>query len=120
MSGHDYFRDFAYGDSGMIPWLLVAEMLCRSGTKLSALIDERMAKYPASGEINRTLADPTTVLQAIEDAYAPAALSVSHIDGLSSVTTVRQSRCCLWMLGNSGKPLLVIYCLGSIPVSSGA
>jgi phosphomannomutase len=83
MSGHHYFRDFAYCDSGMIPWLLVAELQCRSGKTLSALIDERVAKYPASGEINRQLAQPATVLQAIETAYAPAALCVSHVDGLS-------------------------------------
>jgi phosphomannomutase len=83
MSGHHYFREFAYCDSGMIPWLLVAELQCRSGKTLSALIDERVAKYPASGEINRQLAQPATVLQAIEAAYAPAALAVSHVDGLS-------------------------------------
>ena len=83
MSGHHYFREFAYCDSGMIPWLLVAELQCRSGKTLSELIDERIAKYPASGEINRQLAQPATVLQAIEAAYAPAALAVSHVDGLS-------------------------------------
>ena len=58
MSGHHYFRDFAYCDSGMIPWLLVLEMMCRTGQPLSALVAERMARFPVSGEINRRLAGP--------------------------------------------------------------
>lgn len=61
----------------------MAELQCRSGKTLSELIDERIAKYPASGEINRQLAQPATVLHAIEAAYAPTALAVSHVDGLS-------------------------------------
>ncbi|WP_166269560.1 phosphomannomutase [Marinobacter caseinilyticus] len=83
MSAHHYFRDFAYCDSGMIPWLLVAERLCRSGQTLSSLIDARIEAFPASGEINRTVADPTVVIKAIETLYQQEALSVNHIDGLS-------------------------------------
>lgn len=83
MSAHHYFRDFAYCDSGMIPWLLVAERLCQSGATLSSLIDERIEAYPASGEINRTISEPPRVIQAIEELYSPGALSVSHVDGLS-------------------------------------
>ncbi len=83
MSAHHYFRDFAYCDSGMIPWLLVAERLCQSGQSLSSLIDARIEAYPASGEINRTIQDPPKVIKAIEERYAPDALSVSHVDGLS-------------------------------------
>lgn len=83
MSAHHYFRDFAYCDSGMIPWLLVAERLCQSGQTLSSLIDARIEAYPASGEINRTIDDPARVIAAIEASYGPSAKQVSHIDGLS-------------------------------------
>ncbi len=83
MSAHHYFRDFAYCDSGMIPWLLIAERLCQSGQTLSSLIDARIEAYPASGEINRTINDPAKVIAAIESAYGPDAKSVSHVDGLS-------------------------------------
>ncbi|MEX2475325.1 phosphomannomutase [Marinobacter sp.] len=83
MSAHHYFRDFAYCDSGMIPWLLVAERLCQSGHTLSSLIDARIEAYPASGEINRTIADPAKVIAAIEAAYGAGAKSISYVDGLS-------------------------------------
>lgn len=83
MSAHHYFRDFAYCDSGMIPWLLVAERLCQSGQTLSSLIDARIEAYPASGEINRTIADPTRVIAAIEAKYGAEAKRVSHVDGVS-------------------------------------
>ncbi|WP_097462083.1 phosphohexomutase domain-containing protein [Mangrovitalea sediminis] len=83
MSAHHYFRDFAYCDSGMIPWLLVAERLSQSGQSLSSLIDERLVRFPASGEINRTLRDPARVLQRIEAVYGTDALAKQHIDGLS-------------------------------------
>ncbi|SFR61020.1 phosphomannomutase [Marinobacter daqiaonensis] len=83
MSAHHYFRDFAYCDSGMIPWLLVAERLSQSGQSLSSLIDARIEAYPASGEINRTIDNPPKVIQAIEEAYGPDAVAVNHIDGLS-------------------------------------
>ncbi|WP_336367928.1 phosphomannomutase [Marinobacter sp. C2H3] len=83
MSAHHYFRDFAYCDSGMIPWLLVAERLCQSGQTLSSLIDARIEAYPASGEINRTIADPPKVIAAIEAKYSVGAIKVSHVDGLS-------------------------------------
>ena len=83
MSAHHYFRDFAYCDSGMIPWLLVAERLCQSGQTLSSLIDARIEAYPASGEINRTIDDPPKVIAAIEAKYSPGAKSVSHVDGAS-------------------------------------
>ncbi|MFC4260664.1 phosphomannomutase [Marinobacter lacisalsi] len=83
MSAHHYFRDFAYCDSGMIPWLLVAERLCQSGQPLSSLIDARIEAYPASGEINRTIDNPPKVIKAIEETYAGDAVSVNHVDGLS-------------------------------------
>lgn len=83
MSAHHYFRDFAYCDSGMIPWLLVAERLSQTGQTLSSLIDARIDAYPASGEINRTIADPAALIAHIEDIYGTDAESVSHVDGLS-------------------------------------
>lgn len=83
MSAHHYFRSFAYCDSGMIPWLLVAELVSQSGKPLSQLLDERMRRYPASGEINRKLADPKAVLAALEEAYRDQAKLIDHTDGLS-------------------------------------
>lgn len=83
MSAHHYFRDFAYCDSGMIPWLLVCELISRSGKSLSQLVSECMAAYPASGEINRTVKDAGALLISVENIYAAAALDVDHTDGLS-------------------------------------
>jgi phosphomannomutase len=83
MSAHHYFRDFAYCDSGMIPWLLVAELVSRAGRPLSALVEERMAAFPASGEINRKLVDPPAVLAAVEARYRDRAVAIDHTDGLS-------------------------------------
>ncbi|SDK79638.1 phosphomannomutase [Microbulbifer yueqingensis] len=83
MSAHHYFRDFAYCDSGMIPWLLVAELVSRSGKPLSQLVGERMAAFPCSGEINSRVDDPAVLLEAAEEKYAPGAESVEHVDGLS-------------------------------------
>ncbi|MEM8497266.1 MAG: phosphomannomutase [Pseudomonadota bacterium] len=83
MSAHHYFRDFAYCDSGMIPWLLVFEQLCVTGKQLSEWVDERMAAYPVSGEINRTIEDPASLLASVEEIYGANALSVEHVDGLS-------------------------------------
>jgi phosphomannomutase len=83
MSGHHYFRDFAYCDSGMIPWLLVLEIMCRSGQPLSALVAERQERYPVSGEINRKIPDPAGAMQRVEAFYAAEALSLDRTDGLS-------------------------------------
>jgi phosphomannomutase len=83
MSGHHYFRDFAFCDSGMIPWLLVLERMCRTGQPLSALVRERMARYPCSGEINRKLPDPDAALQRVEARYMAEALAADRTDGLS-------------------------------------
>ncbi|WP_440996747.1 phosphomannomutase [Arhodomonas sp. SL1] len=83
MSAHHYFRDFAYCDSGMLPWLLVAELIGRTGKPLSQLVDERIGRFPASGEINREIADPAAAIAAVEAAYTPQALSVDRTDGVS-------------------------------------
>jgi phosphomannomutase len=83
MSGHHYFRDFAYCDSGMIPWLLVVEIMCRTGKPLSALVQERLQRYPVSGEINRKLPDPDAALMRVEEFYGRQALNLNRTDGLS-------------------------------------
>ncbi|MEM8660017.1 MAG: phosphomannomutase [Pseudomonadota bacterium] len=85
MSAHHYFRDFAYCDSGMIPWLLVTGLISRSGQSLSSLVAQRVAAYPCSGEINRTIDEPAAVLSRIEAHYAEDAELIEHVDGLSMV-----------------------------------
>jgi len=82
MSAHHYFRDFAYCDSGMIPWLLVAELICTSGKPLSMLVKERIAAFPSSGEINRTLADPDAAIKTILEKYQASAEFVDYTDGI--------------------------------------
>jgi phosphomannomutase len=83
MSAHHYFRDFAYCDSGMIPWLLVTGLMASRQLPLSALVAERVAAYPCSGEINRKIADPQAVLARVEQVYADSAQAVEKVDGLS-------------------------------------
>ena len=83
MSAHHYFREFSYCDSGMIPWLLVLEVMAGTGKPLSALIEERERQFPVSGEINRKIDDPAAAIKRIEDMYAPGAVSVDHTDGVS-------------------------------------
>jgi phosphomannomutase len=83
MSAHHYFRKFSYADSGMIPWLLVSEIMSHERTKLSSLVADRVAKFPASGEINRRVADTPTVLREVEAKYRKAAKALEHVDGLS-------------------------------------
>jgi len=83
MSAHHYFRDFAYCDSGMIPWLLVLERICRSGKSLAELVDERIRMFPCSGEINRKVPDGRAAINAVQAKYIGAAKSVDYTDGLS-------------------------------------
>lgn len=83
MSAHHYFRDFSYADSGMIPWLLIAQLLSEADKPLSALVEEATAKYPVSGEINRRVEDADGAIARIEQKYAAAALDVDRTDGLS-------------------------------------
>ena len=84
MSAHHYFRQFYYCDSGMIPWLLVLAVMSERGLPLSALVGERMRLYPASGEINLTLAeDAQGVLARARQHYARGALTIELTDGLS-------------------------------------
>lgn len=83
MSAHHYFKTFGYCDSGMIPWLLVAELLCVKGLTLSQAVQERIAAYPSSGEINSTLADPQSAIARVRAAYESDALVVNETDGIS-------------------------------------
>ncbi|MHB8172894.1 MAG: phosphohexomutase domain-containing protein [Nitrospirota bacterium] len=83
MSAHHYFREFSYCDSGMIPWLLVLEVMAKKGKKLSELVEEREKLYPVSGEINREISDPVTALRKVEEHYTPGAVSIDHTDGVS-------------------------------------
>ncbi|MBV8465231.1 MAG: phosphomannomutase CpsG [Burkholderiales bacterium] len=83
MSAHHYFRDFAYCDSGMIPWLLVCGLVSSKGKPLSALVAECITRYPSSGEINRKLADPREAIERVRIRYASDALATEAVDGLS-------------------------------------
>ncbi|MFT5694988.1 MAG: phosphomannomutase [Myxococcota bacterium] len=83
MSAHHYFRDFAYCDSGMIPWLLVTELMSVTGKPLSELVAERMKAFPASGEINRRIEDPVATIAKIRNHFEADAVSIDRTDGLS-------------------------------------
>ncbi len=83
MSAHHYFRDFAYCDSGMIPWLLVAQLISIKGQSLGQLVKERIAAYPSSGEINIKLEQPAVTIGKVTDHYRAQAKSVDHTDGIS-------------------------------------
>lgn len=81
MSAHHYFRDFGCCDSGMLPWLLICQLMSLQNTTLSALVDERLQAFPVSGEINSTVADPDAVLQKLEEIYKDG--EKDYTDGLS-------------------------------------
>ncbi len=83
MSAHHYFHDFAYCDSGMLPWLHVLAEMSRSGRSLADLVKDRQMRFPASGEINRRLNDPDAALEAIEKKYGSVAVGIDRTDGLS-------------------------------------
>jgi len=83
MSAHHYFKDFAYCDSGMIPWLILVQTMSMAGRPFSELIQDRMNKYPVSGEINREVHDPHDVIAKIESHYRGGELFTDYIDGLS-------------------------------------
>lgn len=83
MSAHHYFRDFAYCDSGMIPWLLVSELLSNTSKPLSELVNKRMEKYPCSGEINYKVEDVPTTLERVVGFYLPQQPVIDETDGIS-------------------------------------
>ena len=83
MSAHHYFRDFAYCDSGMIPWLLVSELISQSGSSLSKLVNSRMEKYPCSGEINYKVNNAQASIQSVKEYFSPLSPVVDNTDGIS-------------------------------------
>ncbi|MFP1732192.1 phosphomannomutase CpsG [Lonsdalea quercina] len=83
MSAHHYFRDFFYCDSGMIPWLLVAELICVKQQTLAEMVRSRIEAYPSSGEINVTLQRPAASIDKVKTYYAATAESIDETDGIS-------------------------------------
>jgi len=82
MSAHHYFRDFMSCDSGMIPWLLVLQLMGRTGRSLHDLLAERRRLFPSSGEINFTVDQPEEVLQRVIEIYKDQA-EIDTLDGYS-------------------------------------
>ena len=83
MSAHHYFRDFFYCDSGMIPWLVFAEILSTSNERLSSMLDQYRVDFPVSGEINREVKDTVATIENIRSIYNDSALTVDYMDGVS-------------------------------------
>ena len=83
MSAHHYFRDFAYCDSGMIPWLLAVSVLSETGQSLSSLVEDMIAKFPCSGESNFKVADTQVTIQKIFDHFADQNPVIDQTDGVS-------------------------------------
>ena len=83
MSAHHYFRDFAYCDSGMIPWLLVVSLLSETSQSLSSLVEDMISHFPCSGEINFKVTDTAYTIQKIFDHYADQNPSIDQTDGIS-------------------------------------
>lgn len=83
MSGHHYFREFGYCDSGMIPLVLMLQIIGNGGQPLSKLIADAQARYPASGEINLSVDEPAAILQRVDAHYSSSAAQRDDCDGLS-------------------------------------
>lgn len=83
MSAHHYFRDFAYCDSGMIPWLLVIDLLSKRNCTLKSLLDERLAAYPSPGEINRKVQDADVAINAVKEKFEADSIGDDTTDGIS-------------------------------------
>ena len=83
MSAHHYFRDFAFCDSGMIPWLLIAELISKSGRSLADWVKDRFVAFPSSGEINYHVKDSEASIGRVLEAYRQDAISLDESDGLS-------------------------------------
>ena len=83
LSSHHYFREFSYCDSGVIPWLTLANILSASGKTLSELVKIRRDLFPSSGEKNFQLSDPNKSMKKIIDHYRPIANNFCELDGYS-------------------------------------
>ncbi len=84
MSAHHYFREFAYADSGMIPWLLIAQLVSESGRSLADWVEDRMAAFPCSGEINFKVADAKAAVARVMEHFAVQSPALDHTDGISA------------------------------------
>jgi phosphomannomutase/phosphoglucomutase len=84
MSAHHYFRDFAYCDSGMIPWLLIADLISASGLSLAEMVEDRMRTFPCSGEINFKVADAGAATARVMAHYTHLTPALDHTDGISA------------------------------------
>jgi phosphomannomutase/phosphoglucomutase len=84
MSAHHYFRDFAYCDSGMIPWLLLAERISKSGRSLGSLVSKQVIAFPCSGEINFSVSDVRKTVDRIMVYFASQKPAVENVDGISA------------------------------------
>lgn len=102
MSAHHYFRSFGYCDNGMLPWLLVAQLLSQRNQPLSTLVAERQAAFPVSGEINRKVGNVARVLDGLEARHAQGAVSIDRTDGLS----VEHARWRFNVRGSNTEPVL--------------
>ena len=85
MSAHHYFRDFAYCDSGMIPWLLIAELLCVKQQPISTMVKDRIKLFPSSGEINFKVKNAQATIQYIEDFDWQEPFEIKRIDGIDMI-----------------------------------
>lgn len=83
MSAHHYFKDFAYCDSGMIPWLLVSELMSRKNQTLSSMLEDCIARFPSPGEINSEVQDPKAAIDRVLAHYEGEAIAVDRTDGIS-------------------------------------
>ncbi|MCK9281018.1 MAG: phosphomannomutase [Melioribacteraceae bacterium] len=81
MSAHHYFRDNHYSDSGLIPFLLVLELMSVENEKFSELVEKMIAKYPCSGEINSKIANPVEKVEQIREKYKDG--KQDEVDGIS-------------------------------------
>ncbi len=81
MSAHHYFRDNAYSDSGMIPFVLILQLLSEENKPFSHLVEEMIAAYPCSGEVNSTISNPAEKIKQIEQKYSDG--KKDYLDGLS-------------------------------------
>lgn len=84
MSAHHYFRDFAYCDSGMIPWLLIAALVSETGKSLAELVEDRMAAFPCSGEINFRVQDAAAAMARVQSHFRGLSPEMDHTDGISA------------------------------------
>ena len=83
ISAHHYFKDFAYCDSGMVPWLMIWQLLSERQSALSDLITKRKNFFPSSGELNFMVADAEKCLQRVKDSLLSDASFIDELDGLS-------------------------------------